>query len=92
MCEWFGGPESWLPIDEKLCNTPALHQQLHQQQTPLFCTLARASHLPQAQLERKQYPLATVGAAIVLAAEMNTVGGTCAALGHVGQAVGGRQA
>ncbi|PRW56236.1 Transcription factor IIIB 90 kDa subunit [Chlorella sorokiniana] len=27
----------------------------------------------QAQLERKQYPLATVGAAIVLAAEMNTV-------------------
>lgn len=29
----------------------------------------------QAQLERKQYPLATVGAAIVLAAEMNTVRG-----------------
>ena len=33
---------------------------------------------PQAQLERRQYPLATVGAAIVLAAEMNTVGGVLA--------------
>ena len=33
---------------------------------------------PQAQLERRQYPLATVGAAIVLAAEMNTVGGMLA--------------
>jgi len=36
------------------------------------------SPLPQAQLERRQYPLATVGAAIVLAAEMNTVGGVLA--------------